>query len=305
MNKFEQYFLKKLKNDETKNRVRDLWASPNVSLDFIENNFDKEIDWHRISQNPNLTEEFIERHLDKNWSWGPIFSNFSLDFTERHLDKARECWFYNIRVVHNHSKLTLEFVEQHLDENWNWESLMRYNIVSEKILEKCYIELQKQNCGRFSYGFKELENYNSLSLEFIEEHLDWNWNWYLIAEHPEINFEFINKFKDNWGKSSWNYFFENKLVDENYVIENLEIEWDWKYISEILSDWKLIEKCPNKNWDWEILSSKSSMGFLEKHLELNWNWYYVSHNPNLTFEFVERHLDKDWDWLGMWKLKDC
>jgi hypothetical protein len=313
MNKLEYYFLNKLENGE--NKVRNLWCNPNVSLIFIENNFDKVNDWYRVSQNPNLTEEFIEKYLDKNWSWSCIFSKFSLEFIEKHLDKARICWFYNVNVTYSRKKLTPEFVERHINENWNWEDLMQVQIISDKILEKFFEKSKNEKnlmYNRFSYRFEKLENYDKLSLKFIEEHLEfqnWNWNWGLIAKHSEINFNFINNYKEKWCKSDWNYFFENKysLLPVDTINENPNLDWDWKQISKLLPyfGWKLIINHSHKNWDWNLISQTAQMGFIEKYLYLPWNWCFVSRNSNLTFEFIEQHLDIEWDWLYMGKLKDC
>ena len=39
---------------------------------------------------------------------------------------------------------------------------------------------------------------------------------------------------------------------------------------------KLIEKYPNKPW--------------------NWGKWGLSKNPSITLEFIEKHIDKPWDW---------
>ena len=65
---------------------------------------------------------------------------------------------------------------------------------------------------------------------------------------------------------------------------------------------KLIEKYPNKPWNWgeHGLSSNPSITpeFIEKHIDKPWNWgeFGLSKNPSITLKFIEKHIDKDWEW---------
>ena len=39
-----------------------------------------------------------------------------------------------------------------------------------------------------------------------------------------------------------------------------------------------------------------TMEIIEKYPDKPWDWYYISSNPNITMEFIEKYLDKPWDW---------
>jgi len=60
----------------------------------------------------------------------------------------------------------------------------------------------------------------------------------------------------------------------------------------------LINKFPNKKWDWGQLSENPSidMEFVEKYINKKWSYLYLSYNPNVNIEFVKKHIDEDWDW---------
>ena len=73
--------------------------------------------------------------------------------------------------------------------------------------------------------------------------------------------------------------------------------------------WERLKQYSVSNWDWNKLSSKAPLEFIEENLHLPWNWYGknprrfyernttgISNNPNLTMDFVLKHLDKNWDW---------
>ena len=66
----------------------------------------------------------------------------------------------------------------------------------------------------------------------------------------------------------------------------------------------LLEKYPNKGWDWEYISEKEciTMEFIEKHLDKPLDWDNISRNPNITIEFIEKYPDKPWDWGGICHL---
>ena len=59
---------------------------------------------------------------------------------------------------------------------------------------------------------------------------------------------------------------------------------------------EIIEKYPNKPWDWEIISENPNltMEFIEKYP--TWDWEIISENPNLTMEFIEKYPNKPWNW---------
>ena len=61
---------------------------------------------------------------------------------------------------------------------------------------------------------------------------------------------------------------------------------------------KLIEKYPEKNWDWNNISSNPNLpiDYIEKHPEKDWNWDYISFNPNFTMEDIEKYSEKPWNW---------
>ena len=60
----------------------------------------------------------------------------------------------------------------------------------------------------------------------------------------------------------------------------------------------LLEKYPNKDWNWWNLSRNSNitMEIIEKFPDKPWKWELVSSNPNLTMDIIEKYPDKPWDW---------
>ena len=75
--------------------------------------------------------------------------------------------------------------------------------------------------------------------------------------------------------------------------------WDWRYISRNPNiTMEFIEKYPNKPWNWRGISANPNitMDIIEKYPDKPWKWHFgISRNPNLTIRFIERH-NKPWDW---------
>ena len=59
----------------------------------------------------------------------------------------------------------------------------------------------------------------------------------------------------------------------------------------------LLQKYPNKPWNWCNLSANPNItiDIVEKYSD-KWNWYWLSLNPNITFDIVDKYLDKPWSW---------
>ena len=64
---------------------------------------------------------------------------------------------------------------------------------------------------------------------------------------------------------------------------------------------EIIEKYPNKPWDWNSISRNPNitMMMIEKYPNKPWNWECISMNPNLTIEMIEKYPNKNWDWVDI------
>ena len=58
------------------------------------------------------------------------------------------------------------------------------------------------------------------------------------------------------------YYSQNYSITINDILNNSDLPWDWCWLSH-RNDLtiELIQKCPNKNWEWETIYTK----FYEKH----------------------------------------
>ena len=60
----------------------------------------------------------------------------------------------------------------------------------------------------------------------------------------------------------------------------------------------LLEKYPNKPWDWQGISQNPNitMSIIEKYPNKPWDWQWISRNPNITMSIIEKYPNKPWNW---------
>ena len=151
----------------------------------------------------------------------------------------------------------------------------------------------------------------NLIIKILKERPNKAWNWKYISKNIKLTVELIKLF-DKW---DWKMLSRNKSLTTE-IIEAFD-KWDWKWISlnmgyqlieqfEDLLEWnyliapmEIIEKYPNKPWDWKRISFKTTMNAIEKYPNKPWDWKYISKNPNLTIELIKKFPDKNWDWKSM------
>lgn len=139
----------------------------------------------------------------------------------------------------------------------------------------------------------------SASLNFIESHPEFNWNWSTLSTHKHLTREFIER---NLNKPwNWKSLFEKGFI-QNYFTATPES----KFIESLFLDYlldiraltiELLEKHKNKNWDYNKLSELRILtcDFVESTIDKPWNWKTLSRNKNLS-ELAIKYPNKDWDW---------
>ena len=50
-------------------------SNPNITLEIVQKNPDKQWDWKQLSTNPNVTWKFVINNLDKDWNWNLLSRN--------------------------------------------------------------------------------------------------------------------------------------------------------------------------------------------------------------------------------------
>lgn len=108
----------------------------------------------------------------------------------------------NFHLYSDNINLTLDFIESHINENWNFFDLTQYSIITKDFILKYKSKPWNFNHYKFLKSltmeeFLEIEdkiedfetlsrNYN-ISLEYILDNSDKSWCWFEISKRPDIS----------------------------------------------------------------------------------------------------------------------
>ena len=267
-------------NDEIRTHLKDLLIAGILSLDFIEkylndSNQNYNWSWKTVSLSPNLTLEFITKHADKSWDWKVISKNTIItnDFIDKYPDKPY-CWS---SITTNKSiKITEEFVRKYFRKNLDWKFLSSHPNISFKLIE----DLEYTLCGETKRP---------------------EWHSWEISRRPDINLNFIYKFKDC--NFNWNAIVRNENLPIIDIIELLEItkktQWGFWYYLSLRDDIteEVIKKYPLKRWNWWWISKHKNidLGVVLRNPDWNWDWSYLPVNPNITLQQIKEYPNLPWN----------
>ena len=131
--------------------------------------------------------------------------------------------------------ITPEFIEKHIDKNWDWGRL------SLSVNPSITPEFVEKHIGKdWWWGIYGLSSNPSITSEFIEKHIDhdWQWGYYGLSSNPSITPEFIEKHIDkdwDWGRCglSHNTFSisierQRRIESAVRIIQKKYLEWYYK-----------------------------------------------------------------------------
>ena len=198
-------------------------------------------------------EYILTKYPNKKWRWADIQNLADLTKVIKMFPKLGWGW----RSISLNYKNTLEFIEEHFNENWDMHGISRNK---------------------------------HLTIDFIEKHSDWEWDWYVISSNFGITIEDIERYPDKpW---SFRYISANPNINMQFIEKHSNENWDWQRISSnpaiTIND---INDNPNKPWDWDQISMNPSitMDVIKKYPDKPWDLDYLRGNPNITLDFVEEN----------------
>lgn len=157
---------------------------------------------------------------------------------------------------------------------------------------------------------------------------------YFVTKYNNIKEEYLKEITDgilirgNQLRSILECQIKHKSnVTEKYIEDNvndINITQDRNICTHPLLLPNIIDKYPNKNWNWNAISENCALtpDIVERHINKPWNWYLLSQNLTLseyvietcltsnksidwnnvsrydwvTEEFIEKHIDENWNW---------
>lgn len=216
-----------------------------ITPEDIENNLTLPWDWNYVAQNPNITMEFILKHNITNTGLSP---NITLEDIEKYPDL-----FKLKSLLSQNPNVTLDYILNHPDNNshnkWDWISIGgNPNITFQDVLEHPEL-MTNQNISRqdqverpwlannmyFIWGLSSNPN---ITMDIIEKYPNLAWNETQVAQNPSITIDDLHSYKpkvnfNTWTSNlnKWNLMSLNPNLTADYVLENIDEDWDLNYMS--------------------------------------------------------------------------
>lgn len=289
----------------------------NKLVEFL--NYFKNSNWNYtvLSDNPNITLDYVLSNLDKNWSWYHLSSNKNIvsspDIIIKHSNLP-----WNIAGLSKNPNIDFDYIFSRPELKWHDNNLccnpnINIEIVEKIILEKKYkinwLDLSK-NSGIYWRDINRTQytkNYNwwnssvsinpNITEKIVENNNKYIWSWLELSYNKSLSWDFIIKNLDN--KLTWYGISENPNITLDIVKANLNKPWSLHEISKHINIyWNNIISNPFLAWSYRGVSSNPNvtMEIVENNINIfEWNKYGLSENPNITIDFVKNHEYIDFD----------
>jgi hypothetical protein len=179
-------------------------------------------------------------------------------------------------------------------KNWNFLS-------SSPFIDIEFIE----NHIEFPWNFGFVSQNPNLTWNFIETNLFLKWDWIHLSQNQCVTLDIFNKFSD----LPWNTFFlaNNPNFPSSFSkkmkIFRLADKWEKEIVEQENWDWDFIKKNIDKvNWMNVSKHKCITMDIIEENRKFPWDWNGIFINPNLTWDFIKKNIDKV-NWMNVSKHK--
>jgi len=156
--------------------------------------------------------------------------------------------------------------------------------------------------------YHELTRNPQYTMHFIEFHLEFEWDWYIILSTYDISLEKVMNLsniidmKFHNVNRKFDIFSRNIHLKLETILKHPEISWDWSAVSRNLNmtanDIRFHQDVP---WNYFCLSQSPNID-MQLVLDLpsrSWDWHSLSCNSSITMENIESHPDLPWDYGGI------
>jgi hypothetical protein len=319
---------------------REMFRNWNLSLKTIEKYTQYPWDYDLLSQNPNLTFDFIMNHPNENWNWMNISKHHAITL-KMMLGRPDMPWNWgmvganpNVTPKHILNNLNFSTTNGLICLPWNWTVIgnQNQNLTMKFILEN-YDKIGWCDYPQFtSQGFviinepatNNTKMHNStlwndnISLDFVAEHpeIQWNfshmahsdritmeaigayptiaWDWAILIANKNLTMDFI--FANAQKIPYWHYLASNSNLTPNVIKNHPEI--DWKHACRVGSNPNFSTKFMLEHPELEMKNANQQI-FMEIGVEqpppiYKWVLTGTSKNETLSMQFVLDNLDLPW-----------
>ena len=306
-----------------------------IQLDIIEK-YKHKWDYLNLSRNPNITEEYILKYPNENWNIKYLidnnkitdfntlskFKNINKNILNRYSNKP---WDWEWLIENTNIKLEifiqLDIIEKY-KHKWNYLNLSRNPNITEEYILKYYYKnwdifylIENDNIT----DYKKFTILNKVDYVILRKYPDKPWDWEYITYQKKIsidnlldlkcNYIIKNPFKfDRYKYLEYHYKYIKNIQDfilkhpyndfDLYeLIRNNKIT-DFKTLSKNINiDYNIINKYPDKPWDWEWLVKRNIHNielFIPNDILIKYFNKYINNkniikNKNINKDFIKKY----------------
>jgi hypothetical protein len=192
--------------------------------------------------------------------------------------------------------ITWKFICENPHISWNWRAISEHSNITWKII---YDNPDKP------WNYISISRNPNITWNIIKNNLHHDWYWDFISYHRNITWEDIQDIFLNYNdiiSLSMSGISINPNVTCKIVKNNLNLEWDWYYLSynpNIEIDF--VKENLNKMWNWRGLSQNKNITWkmIKDNPQLPWDWSAVGENPNVTWDIIIDNYNEKWSWLNI------
>lgn len=162
------------------------------------------------------------------------------------------------------------------------------------MIDKLIISHFEDKIAKFPINWNNLSRNPKLRWEFIKNHLDKPWDWKVLTHHPAITLDIIKNNKN----LPWDY--SELFVNNKSIINSKEIENEVSSTSGV--DWNFIIENINKNWDWGRLSNhKIPINILKILINKNIGLYWHNLTNKYSDDEISSNISMNWIWNNIFE----
>jgi len=269
---------------------------PQLDFEFVQNNINI-VDFELSELTQTNTEDvlpLITQYPEKKWNWSYISSEYELSFILNNILNFNA--FLNLKIVINRAFTSSENVNLYCQSK-NFKKV---------ISDAKDLSLNDYSPNQSKYSWTEQ------LIDLLETHgfLTWESGKYFLGFecNPFIDwtYDYFSKYHSKIATQKGYDFVSEHITDTKIITEFSSFNWNWNIISSnsnLINNSEFLLAVRNKlnfsvllsNITGEILDaifdSADIFSYLDKNQEL---WAVVT--EKFSIDFVRRHLDFDWDW---------
>ena len=239
-------------------------SNPNVFMEDIESNPDLHWNYGAISSNPNLTLEYILKNLDKPWYWPFITQNpgISIEDIENTPDLP---WDYEL--LSSNPNFKIEIMDKYPNKLWHIQSIINNkNTTIEDIRSRPHVDWMRNGSQTEVFSQTFIDKYPGFFkfqksiMDYVDEYIDNNHFWRIIAHNPNLTLEFIETYFDKF--KNIEIMITHPSVTMDFIENNIDTNWCWPLIGHNPNiTLEFINKYSHKQICWNRLSTNDSVSF--------------------------------------------